>query len=98
MFYRADLDARLRDATFGRWSVDDLVRDVVRRRLAGERFGVEEWCALVRDAAADDETQVLEAMVFTGAGRPGAATFAVAEGRLFAPDRSLTCDRSVTYF
>ncbi|MDQ3165537.1 MAG: hypothetical protein M3Q17_05150 [Actinomycetota bacterium] len=76
MFYLADLDARLRDATSGERSVDDIVRDVVRRRRDGERIGISEWCARVQEILPGDERQVLEALVFTGVRRPGPGTFA----------------------
>jgi predicted metalloprotease with PDZ domain len=71
MFYLADLDARLRRATSGRQCVDDVVRDVVRRRRAGERVGIAQWCARVQEVSAEAEMPALEALVFTGAGRPG---------------------------
>jgi predicted metalloprotease with PDZ domain len=76
MFYLADLDARLREATSGERSVDDIVRDVVRRRRDGERIGITEWCACVQDTLPGDEREVLEALVFTGVRRPGPGTFA----------------------
>jgi predicted metalloprotease with PDZ domain len=76
MFYLADLDARLRYATSGDQSVDDIVRDVVRRRRAGERVGVKEWCALVQEILPGDELGILDALVFTGVGRPGQGSFA----------------------
>ena len=70
MFYLADLDARLRTATSGQRSVDDVVRDVLRRRRAGERVGIEQWCARVQQVLPDDEMPILDALVFTGQGRP----------------------------
>lgn len=76
MFYLADLDARLRDATSGERSVDDIVRDVVRRRRDRERIGINEWCARVHEILPGDERHVLEALVFTGVRRPGPGTFA----------------------
>ena len=76
MFYLADLDARLREETSGRWSVDDIVRDVVRMRREGQRVGVTEWCARVQDLLPGDEEQVLHSMVCTGVGRPGPGCFA----------------------
>ncbi len=76
MFYLSDLDARLRDATSGNQSVDDIVRDVVRRRRDGERVGIREWCARVQEVLRGDELQVLEALVFTGVGRPRRGSFA----------------------
>ena len=75
LFYLADLDARLSAATSGGWSVDDIVRDVVRRRDQGERVGLDEWCALVEDVLADPEMPVLDALVLTGQGRPGEDCF-----------------------
>ena len=75
MFYLADLDARLKRATSGRHCVDDLVRDVVRRRRDGERVGIEQWCARVGEESGEAEMSILDAMVFTGAGRPGGECF-----------------------
>jgi predicted metalloprotease with PDZ domain len=75
MFYLADLDARLRDATSDARSVDDVVRDVVRRRREGHLIGVGEWCALVDEVLPGDERLVLDALVFTGVRRPGPGTF-----------------------
>jgi predicted metalloprotease with PDZ domain len=75
MFYLADLDTRLRRDTSGRQCVDDLVRDVVRRRSTGERVGVEQWCAAVEDVLSIAEWPELEALVFTGTGRPGDGCF-----------------------
>ena len=60
MFYLADLDARVRRATAGARSVDDIVRDVVRRRRAGERVGLEEWCDLVEEVLQAAERPVLD--------------------------------------
>jgi predicted metalloprotease with PDZ domain len=70
MFYLADLDARLRQATSGRRCVDDLVRSVVRSRRDGERLGIEQWCALVEKILPETEMPVLDALAFTGVGRP----------------------------
>jgi hypothetical protein len=75
MFYLADLDARLRLATSGRQSVDDVVRFVVRSRRAGERVGVEQWCARVQEILPDNEMPILDGLVFTGLGRPGKGCF-----------------------
>lgn len=75
MFYLADLDARLGEATSGERSVDDIVRDTVRRRRAGERVGVGEWCALVDAVLPGGEREALEALVFTGVRRPGPGVF-----------------------
>jgi predicted metalloprotease with PDZ domain len=75
MFYLADLDARLRSATSGRHGVDDVVRDVLRRRRAGERVGIEQWCAQVQQVLPGDEMPVLDGLVFTGRGRPGQGCF-----------------------
>jgi hypothetical protein len=76
MFYLADLDARLRESTSGPQSVDDVVREVVRKRRRGERVGVTEWCAHVGELLPGDEWEALEALAFTGARRPGPGTFA----------------------
>jgi M61 glycyl aminopeptidase len=75
MFYLADLDARLREATSGERSVDDVVRAVVRRRREGELVGVREWCALVDEMLPGDERTALDELVFTGVRRPGPGTF-----------------------
>jgi len=75
MFYLADLDARLGRATSGRQSVDDVVRDGLRSRRAGARVGLEQWCARVEEALPDAEMPVLDALVFTGVGRPGKDCF-----------------------
>jgi predicted metalloprotease with PDZ domain len=75
MFYLADLDARLRAATSERHSVDDIVRDVVRRRRDGERVGVGGWCDLVDEIVPGVERQALEELAFTGVRRPGPGTF-----------------------
>ena len=76
MFYLADVDARLREVSAGERSVDAIVRDVVRRRRDGERVGVTEWCALVDEVLPGGEEQALDALVFTGVGRPGKGCFA----------------------
>lgn len=76
MFYLADLNARLRTATSGRRSVDHVVVEVTNRRREGKRIGMAEWCAIVDQTLAGDESQILDVMVFTGTGRPGPATFA----------------------
>jgi predicted metalloprotease with PDZ domain len=75
LFYLADLDSRLRRETSDDRCVDDVVREVVRRRRAGERVGLAEWCAAVEDVLSSAEWPVLEAMVFTGTGRPGDGCF-----------------------
>lgn len=75
MFYLADLDARLRRATAGTQCVDDVVRDVVRSRRDGESFGIEQWCARVQEVLTDAEMPNLDALVFTGVGRPGEDCF-----------------------
>lgn len=75
MFYLADLDARLRRATSGRQSADDVVRDVLRRRRAGEHVGIEQWCTSVQKILPDAEMPILDALVFTGVGRPGEDCF-----------------------
>jgi hypothetical protein len=72
MFYLADLDGRLREACTG--SVDDVVREVTRRRRDGEWIGIDQWCALVDRMLPGTERAALDAMVFTGDGRPGPGT------------------------
>lgn len=75
MFYLADLDARLRSASSGRQTVDDVVRFVVRQRRAAEDVGIEQWCARVQQVLPDAEMPILDAMVFTGVGRPRRDSF-----------------------
>jgi predicted metalloprotease with PDZ domain len=75
MFYLADLDERLRSATCGDHSVDDVVRGVVLSRREGERVGIREWCARVEAVLGDAEMPVLESQVFKGAAGPGSARF-----------------------
>jgi predicted metalloprotease with PDZ domain len=74
MFYLADLDARLKTATSGQHGVDDVVRDLMSRRRAGESVGIEQWCARVQEVL-PDERPALEAMVHSGVGRPGERSF-----------------------
>jgi predicted metalloprotease with PDZ domain len=76
MVYLADLNARLKTATSGRRLIDDVVVEVTRRRSEGERIGIVEWCLSVDRLLAGDERQMLDLMVFAGAGRPGPDTFA----------------------
>ncbi|NUT08316.1 MAG: hypothetical protein HOV76_33100 [Hamadaea sp.] len=75
MFYLADLDARLRSATSGEQSVDDVVRFVVRQRRQGRQTSVEQWCAQVQQILPDAEMPILDSLVFTGTGRPGEDSF-----------------------
>jgi predicted metalloprotease with PDZ domain len=75
MFYLADLDARLRRATSRETSADDVVRELLRRRNAGQRVGIEQWCALVESHLRDPEWPALDALVFTGRGRPREDSF-----------------------
>lgn len=75
MFYLADLDARLRRTSGDAICVDDLVREVVRRRASGDRVGIAEWCALAEEHLGGDERSTLDAMVFTGTDRPGEDCF-----------------------
>ncbi|WP_088282138.1 hypothetical protein [Kineosporia sp. A_224] len=76
MFYLADLDARLRNASpDGLGSVTEVVKRVLRSQRAGEHVGVEEWCALVADLVGADERPALESFVFVGDGRPGTESF-----------------------
>jgi predicted metalloprotease with PDZ domain len=74
MFYLADVDARLKTATSGQHGVDDVVRDLMSRRRAGESVGIEQWCARVQEVL-PDERPALEAMVHSGVGRPGERSF-----------------------
>ena len=75
MFYLADLDARLMRATSGYQGVDDVVRDVLRKRRAGAPVGIQQWCARVQEVLRDAEMPILDALVFTGQGRPGKDCF-----------------------
>ncbi len=75
LFYLADLDARLRRATRDHRGVDDVVRDVVRHRRAGERVGLEEWCERVEGLSGAPELPALDALVLSGTGRPGDGCF-----------------------
>lgn len=75
MFYLADVDARLRAATSDHHCVDDVVRDIVRCRRASEHIGIDQWCDRVQEVLPDDERSILDALVFTGLGRPGKNCF-----------------------
>lgn len=75
MFYLADLDARLDDATSGERSVDDIVVEVTRRRRDGERIGVREWCRIVEDTLPGDERRRLDSLVFVGDDWPARGAF-----------------------
>lgn len=75
MFYLADLDARLRRGTSGRRCLEDVVRDLLRARRAGERVGLEQWCARIEEVLPDAERPKLDAFVFTGVARPGKDCF-----------------------
>jgi predicted metalloprotease with PDZ domain len=75
MFYLADLDARLRRATTGRQSVDDLVRGVLRSRRAGQRVGIDQWCDRIQQTLPEEEMPIFDALVITGTGRPGEGCF-----------------------
>lgn len=75
LFYLADLDARLRSATSGAQSVDDIARFVVAQRRAGVRVGIEQWCERVQEVLPEAERPILDALVFTGSGRPRADCF-----------------------
>ncbi|MGZ6802626.1 MAG: M61 family metallopeptidase [Nocardioidaceae bacterium] len=76
MFYLADLDARLKEATSGRTSVDAVVRHLIKARRAGTHVGLDDWCASVAQLLGHDERPVLDHLVFTGIGRPGPGPFA----------------------
>lgn len=75
LLYLADLDARLRAADAAGNGVDDVVRGVLEGRRTGERVGVEQWCALVEQVSSVDEMPFLDALVFSGHGRPGHGSF-----------------------
>ncbi len=94
MFYLADLDARIRTATTGSRCVDDVVRNVVRRRRDGESIGIEQWCARVQEVLPDAEMPILDAMVFTGEGRPSEDCFGshLVEETVQVPVLDIGCD------
>ena len=85
LFYLADLDARLRAATSGRTSVDDVVRTVVRRRGEGLQVEVTDWCALVDAFLLGDEASVLDAHVLTGRAVPSADCFGLVRRTVEVP-------------
>ncbi|MDH0867346.1 hypothetical protein [Mitsuaria sp. GD03876] len=61
--YLARVDALLRAKTAGRQSLDDLVRQVLRRQRAGEKVGNPEWVAMVTAILGDDARKDFDAMV-----------------------------------
>lgn len=75
MFYLADLDARIRAVSAGQRGVDDVVRRVVRERLAGIAVGLPRWFALVQELLPEPEAPIFEAMVERGVGRPRPDSF-----------------------
>jgi len=75
MFYIADLDGRLRRETSQGVGVDDLVRGVVRDRSAGDRIGIEGWCARVEEHLRSPEMPHLDDLVLTGSRRPSEDAF-----------------------
>ena len=75
MFYFADLDARLRRETSQRVGVDDLIREVVRDRIAGEHIGIEGWCARVENVMPGPEMPHLSDLVLTGVRLPSEDAF-----------------------
>jgi predicted metalloprotease with PDZ domain len=83
LFYLADLDHRLRTVTAGRTSLDDVVRDVVRRRRDDDHVDVAAWCARVDAHLGGDESAVLEAYVLSGRLVPAGDTFGPGVERRF---------------
>lgn len=74
MFYLADLDARLREATGGERCVDDLVKSLRQMQAGGRAAGRDEWCAMATELLGPDEAQKFEAAA-DGRARLGARTF-----------------------
>lgn len=63
LFYLIDVNAKIRRATGGRKSVDDLVLEEVRRHRAGEKVTVEDWVAMVSDILGDAGRADFQAML-----------------------------------
>jgi predicted metalloprotease with PDZ domain len=61
--YFAVLDGRIRRASGGKRSVDDLVLDMNRRHAAGQGTGDADWLALVTQALGEDGRKLHESML-----------------------------------
>jgi hypothetical protein len=62
-FYFVNLDHRLRNRSEGRRSLDDLVREMRRRELAGQRLGLTDWEGLLRNELGEEEVGAFRAML-----------------------------------
>jgi hypothetical protein len=61
-FYLVDTDCRIREASGGKRSVDDVVLEMLRRRRAKEPHGLDVWLDLVSRETGVDEGPVFEAI------------------------------------
>ncbi|MEU6408168.1 hypothetical protein [Microbispora sp. NPDC046933] len=77
MFYLVDVDAKIRAASGGRRSLDDLVLTVLERQRAGEKIGVPEWLDLVTDELGETARRDFAAM--------GAGEWIVPASEAFGP-------------
>lgn len=64
--YFADLDSRIRAASGGKRTLDDLVRDMFLRREAGEAFDQDKWIALVEKEIGPSARKTFEAVILRG--------------------------------
>ena len=64
--YFAILNGKIRRASGGKQSVDDLVREMVRRHRGGEDLTEQAWLDLVRKAAGEDAVAVHRSMMIGG--------------------------------
>lgn len=63
LFYLIDTDHRIRKASDGRRSVDDLVLELLDRQRAGRESSAEEWVELVADELGEAGLRAYEAML-----------------------------------
>ncbi|MFC8668675.1 hypothetical protein [Streptomyces sp. NPDC057199] len=63
LFYLIDTDHRIRKASDGRRSVDDLVLELLDRQRAGRGSSAEEWVELVADELGEAGLEAYEAML-----------------------------------
>ena len=75
MFYLADLDARLRPRPQANSPSMTSSGSLCEARRAGERISIAQWCARVQEVLPDAEMPIMDALVFTGVGRPGKDCF-----------------------
>ncbi|MDZ4370582.1 MAG: hypothetical protein U1C74_04075, partial [Phenylobacterium sp.] len=73
--YFALLDGRIRRASDGRRSVDDLVREMVRRHRGGEAVSEADWLDLIRVAAGDEAVTIHKSMLVGGVIVPESGDF-----------------------